>query len=109
MKNKKGLVLTDTLIYILIAVFVFLVLIFIIPKLLGGSAKETKNLLSSTRDYDNDGIADFFDKCVCMYGEGDGCPTQKETPDYSKLKYQKCPVPGKAPTYEEKKTTPAKK
>jgi len=106
MKHKKSFIMTDALIYIILALFVFLVLVFIVPKLLGGGAKETKDLLSSTRDYDNDGVSDFFDKCVCEYGEDNGCPIGKITdttsPDQkSGFKYERCPE-GKAPKYDEK-------
>ena len=104
MKNKKSFVITDTLIYIIIAVFVFLILMFIVPRLLGGAASETKNLLSSTRDYDNDGFSDFFDKCVCVYGDIDGCSeeTERKTSEELKnLKYKGCPN-NKKPTYDNK-------
>jgi len=107
MKNKKALILTDALIYILIGLFVFLVLVFVIPKLLGGGVSETKSFIKSTKDFDTDGVSDIFDKCVCDYGDDDGCPAGEleaaNTPEKRQaLKYGKCDGQ-KAPTYEKKK------
>lgn len=107
MKHKKSFIMTDALIYIILALFVFLIFVFMVPKLLGGGAKETKGFLDSTRDYDNDGVSDFFDRCVCTYGEDNGCPTgkitDKTTPEEkSRFKYEGCPN-GKAPKYDKKK------
>lgn len=53
----------------------------IVPKLLGKSAAQASEFLSSSRDYDGDGTADFFDKCACEQGDdrNDGCPAGQET------------------------------
>ena len=58
-----------------------LVLVFIVPRLLGKSGAEAADLLSSTKDYDRDGIADYFDKCACLAGDerNDGCPSSEQT------------------------------
>ena len=110
MKFKKSFVLTDTMIYILIGVFVFLILVFVVPRLLGGSTSEAKGLLSSTKDYDNDGVSDFFDKCVCKYGDVDGCQASdlngKSPKELSQLKYSGCQGNEK-PNYDVSKSSSA--
>lgn len=75
MKNKKAVAIRF-LILLVLGVFVFLILVTMVPRLLGKGAGETEDLLTQTRDFDRDGIADFFDKCDCKDGteENDGCP-----------------------------------
>jgi hypothetical protein len=93
MKNKKSIVAIQVLITFLLALFVFVILALIFPRMLGGSAKEATDLLSSSRDYDNDGIADFFDKCPCDSGEADldGCPNEGVEKEYqSQVKIKAC-------------------
>ena len=46
MKNKKSLVLTEALIWLIVGVFVMIVLFFLVPNLLGKGGKETSNLIS---------------------------------------------------------------
>lgn len=79
MKNKKSGV-PFYLILFLLAAFFFLVMALLFPSMIGKSVGEVNDLLSSTKDYDNDGIANFFDKCPCDVGEEDfdGCGTEAE-------------------------------
>ena len=92
MKNKKSLVATQVLIFLVIGAFVFLVLAHIVPNLLGKSGAETSDFLDSSGDYDNDGIANYFDKCKCVPGEtNSGCPPIVKDPDASDhCQYKKC-------------------
>ncbi len=75
MKTKKSTIAINMLILLAIGVFVFLILAYIVPNLIGKGSEETSVILSSSKDYDKDGIADYFDKCACDYGEeeNDGC------------------------------------
>ena len=81
MKSKKSFAVTDTLVWLGGAALGFLILIFGIPKLLGKGTAQASDFLSSTKDYDNDGIADYFDKCACVPGSDkyDGCNSDSET------------------------------
>lgn len=75
-ENKKSLAMMDALVWGGIMIVTVLVLAFIIPNLLGKGGAEASNLLSSTKDYDRDGVADYFDKCACELGDerNEGCP-----------------------------------
>ena len=88
MRNKKSTISIDVMIYMAIGVVVFFVLLFIVPNLLGKSSDRTCGLLSSSKDYDGDGITNFFDKCPCDGTSGkeeyDGCATQDLKPTISK-------------------------
>ncbi|MBI2134979.1 hypothetical protein HYU09_03235 [Candidatus Woesearchaeota archaeon] len=81
MKSKKSFALTDTLVWLGVAVLVFLVLVIVVPKLLGKGTAQASDFLSSAKDYDNDGIADYFDKCACVQGSDkyEGCNSDSET------------------------------
>lgn len=77
MKNKKSMEtiqIAGTIIVTLLVVFVVSV---ILQDLFRKSAAEASDLLSSTKDCDNDGIANFYDKCPCDIGDekNEGCPT----------------------------------
>ena len=80
MKNEKSTVTIDTMIWLAIGIVGLFVLAIIIPRLLGKSGAEASNLLSSTRDCDGDGIADFYDKCDCLPGDekNEGCPINED-------------------------------
>ena len=92
MEGKKSFVLTDAIIYLAIGALIFLVLVFIVPKMIGSGASQASNFLSSSKDFDNDGVADFFDKCVCVYAAtDDGCPSAMDDNSKSKSKYDTCP------------------
>ncbi len=80
MKSKKSFALTDALLWLTIAAFLFLILAYVMPKLLGKGTAQASDFLSSTKDYDNDGIADYFDKCACAQGSDkyDGCNSEAE-------------------------------
>ena len=81
MKSKKSFVLTDAMVWLIVAVFLVLILVYVMPKLLGKGTAQASDFLSSARDYDNDGIADYFDKCACVPGSDkyDGCNSDSET------------------------------
>ena len=78
--SKKSTATIDFIIFLAIGLFTVLVLAIIVPRLFGGTSTQASELLSSTRDYDGDGVADFFDKCACEQGDdrNDGCPSGKE-------------------------------
>lgn len=77
MKNKKSFTAVHFLIFLALGVFVFLILAILVPNLLGKEKKEITSI--SSRDYDHDGIADYFDKCPCDAEDDeeddDGCPS----------------------------------
>lgn len=75
MKNKKSNISIEMLIKLAIGVFVLLVLIYFIMSNLGKGSEETSDRITSSRDYDGDGILDLFDKCACHAGpqEDGGC------------------------------------
>jgi len=91
MKSKKSFVLTDALVYIIIAVFIFLILVFVVPRLLGKGTSQASDFLSSTKDYDNDGIADYFDKCACEQGSDkyDGCTSEEKMKGQAAIEREK--------------------
>ena len=66
----------QVLIFFVIGAFLFLILAYMYPNLLGKGGKEISNFLASSGDYDGDGIANYFDKCACKSGnkDNDGCP-----------------------------------
>ena len=70
----------------------FLVLAYVVPNLLGKGSSQTSDFLSSTNDFDGDGIADFFDKCPCHEEDeedGDGCDV--DHPDgYTDVERETC-------------------
>jgi hypothetical protein len=92
MKNNKATISVDMMIWIAIGVVVFLLLLFIIPNLLGKAGNNTGDFLSSSKDYDGDGVADYFDTCPCNkedIKDKDKCPKtasvcKKEIEDYNK-------------------------
>ena len=71
----------DAIVWGGVMIITVLVLIFMVPRLLGKSGAQASDLLSSTRDYDGDGVADFFDKCACVSGDekNEGCPINEIT------------------------------
>jgi len=75
MKNKKSMAI-NTLVFLIIAVFVILVVIFILTHLFGQEKDDLEGGLKSTGDYDGDGISNYFDRCPCHPGkeEDSGCP-----------------------------------
>jgi len=79
MKNKKSIAI-EMLLWLTIGVFAVLVIFYIIPKLLGKEASQASDLISSTKDFDGDGVQDYFDRCDCDYGDSrnDGCPPGME-------------------------------
>ncbi len=76
MKNKKA-VEWQIMVGLIIAVFVFVILAFMVNKYLRDEGSQTSGYLD---DYDNDGVVDNLDKCQCDYGEEDydGCPEECE-------------------------------
>lgn len=80
MKNKKSFLTIEIIIKLIIGVLVLLVLIFFVVDNLGKGKEETSDRITSSRDFDNDGVLDFFDKCPCDDGaeEDSGCPPNKD-------------------------------
>ena len=89
MKYKKSI--TDFWIILVFGVFVFFVLSVIVPRLLGKSSAEASDILSASRDYDGDSIADYYDRCACQSGDGknDGCPSGIQTTGPAALEREK--------------------
>jgi len=75
MKNKKSYTLTHVLITLAFLVIAFVILLYIFNTFIKQEKGEIDDSLGGSRDYDNDGIVDYFDKCPCLYGaeEDDGC------------------------------------
>ena len=80
MKRKKGLTAVEAIIWLALGVFTFFVLAVIVTNQLGKGSKGTEDLLTSSRDYDSDGVADFFDKCACAAGDErfNGCENEAQ-------------------------------
>lgn len=80
MKHRKSVAMVDALVWLLLGVALFFMLFFLGKLTLGKGTAQASDLLSSSRDYDNDGIADFFDKCACAAGEEkyEGCTSEAE-------------------------------
>ena len=91
MKNKKSLVMTDVIVWFGLALLVFFVISTISPNLLGKGSREVSKSLSLTKDYDNDGIMDYFDKCACDSGDekNDGCPAGTDVRSEAAVKKEK--------------------
>ena len=77
MKNKKSYTLTHVLITLAFLVIAFVILLYIFNTFIKQEKGEIEDSLGGSRDYDNDGIVDYFDKCPCDDGaeEDDGCPS----------------------------------
>lgn len=84
----------EIIIWVALAMVAALILLKIFGRALGKEAGQTETLISSTGDYDGDGIPDYFDKCACEVGNdnNDGCPSSVNIEDTNKLKEinQKC-------------------
>ena len=91
MKQKKSTIAVNLLVVFLLAIFAFVVYSIIFTDLIGKSAAETLDLLSSSKDFDKDGIADYFDKCACAAGEEefDGCKDEASK-EQTKEQLKKC-------------------
>tara|TARA_Y100000310_G_C20447288_1_gene699047 strand:- start:319 stop:639 length:321 start_codon:yes stop_codon:yes gene_type:complete len=76
MKNKKSDVAVAKLIGLALGVIVLVIVGIFIYQQITGQKEETIKLTLGTRDYDEDGIANIYDKCACVDGveENDGCP-----------------------------------
>lgn len=79
--NKKSMSMGEAIVGLVFVAIILLVLIKIVPPLLGKSSAETSNLIDLSKDYDGDGVADYYDKCDCVPGDekNEGCPTGMET------------------------------
>jgi len=92
MKKRKSVVVIDVLILLAIGIVAFFVLAVIFPKLIGKSATRTSDLLDSTQDFDRDGVANYFDRCICIPAlTDDGCPSNMDDEEIAKSKYEGCP------------------
>ena len=104
MKNKKSITGMSMFISLLIGVSVFLVVVFLVPSLLGKSKAEASDNIKATGDFDQDGVANYFDKCKCTAAETeDGCPSGTKVDDSSHNPYDKCPE-GMCPSWKQPKT-----
>lgn len=76
MKNKKAA--ADFMMLLILAIVMFIILGAIGKNLLGGAGKDASNLQSQTEDLDRDGVANYYDKCICTKGSipNDGCPSK---------------------------------
>jgi len=98
MKNKKAVEIRF-LVLLVLGVFIFLVLIVMIPRLLGRGDSDISDFQSESADYDSDGVVNFFDKCKCAYAETDnGCLEGIDTGKKDHCQYKGCP-PGKVPSW----------
>lgn len=92
MKSKKSITGMSMLIALLLGVFVFLLVAFIVPSLLGKGKAEASDNIQATEDQDQDGISNYFDKCKCIAAETDnGCPSGTNADDPLHNPYDKCP------------------
>ena len=107
MKNKKAVEIRFLTI-LLVGAFIFLVLVFILPKLIGKAGNELSFGLSETEDNDGDSLADYYDKCKCQAADTDsGCPKEVNPNEAKFCQYQDCcedKVPSWAKTNCEGKT-----
>jgi hypothetical protein len=82
MKNKKSNLSIGMIIGLalgLIALFVAGVFVY---KQIKGESDQTSILVFSSRDSDEDGVIDLYDRCDCVSGdeENKGCPTDPPEP-----------------------------
>ena len=75
MKQIKAYTSMHVVITLVFLVIAFLILLYIFNTFIKQEKGEIEDSLGGSRDYDNDGIADYFDKCPCHGGaeEDDGC------------------------------------
>ena len=93
LKNKKSDLSINMLVLLSLGAIVFLVLIFLVPNLLGKSTVEANNNIQGSDDFDKDGVANYWDKCICIPAETeDGCPPSTNPPpdDPAHNPYDKC-------------------
>lgn len=76
---------------IIITLFVVFIVSVILQNLFGKGSAEASDWLSSTKDYDNDGTANFYDKCICLSGDqkNEGCPINEPTTGDLAIKREK--------------------
>ena len=75
MKQIKAYTSMHVVITLVFLVFAFVILLYIFNNFIKQEKGEIEDSLGGSRDYDNDGIVDYFDKCPCDGGaeEDDGC------------------------------------
>ena len=82
----------NMLLSLLMGVFVFVVVAILVPKMFGESTAEASYNIGSTEDFDQDGLANYFDKCKCIAAEtDDGCPSGTKVDDPTHNPYKDCP------------------
>ena len=76
-KNTKGMSNVELLATIALTLLFIFVVGAIYKNLYSKSAGEISEKISSAGDFENDGVANFADKCPCESGviENDGCPS----------------------------------
>lgn len=91
MKHKKSFAMTDAIVWGALAVVTILVVLYIEPRLLGKGGAEASELLGTSRNYDGDACADYFDKCACVLGDekNDCCPEGMQKQGSDALKREK--------------------
>lgn len=89
MVNRKkaflGFGVLGTLIITLVVVAISVV---IYQTLIGKEAAQASELISSSTDFDKDGIANIIDRCDCIKGtiKNEGCPTGFPIDDEGRMK-----------------------
>ena len=101
MQNKKAVEMRFLTI-LLLGTFIFLVLVFILPRLIGKGGQEISFGLSETEDSDGDSLADYYDKCKCIAADTEsGCPKDVNSNVAGFCQYEQC-CEDKVPTWAKK-------
>jgi hypothetical protein len=77
-KNKNGQY--SKLISWALVIIVFVVIITVVRSNLKGEDNDIKSLLCSTGDYDEDGLLDTLDDCICNKDMSQNCELDCENP-----------------------------
>lgn len=89
-KNKKAVGVSFT-VKLILATFMFLILMLIFPRLLESGKDEISFGISQTEDYDGDLVVDYYDKCKCTAADTEnGCPNNVNPNVNGFCEYEKC-------------------
>lgn len=92
MKSKKSFAgMFEVMVGLIVVVLLVVVITYIYPRLIGKGTAQASDFLSLTKDYDNDGVADYFDKCACIQGSDkyDGCNSEAKMTGQAAIEREK--------------------
>ena len=86
--NKRAMAAMQLIITSIILLVVLAAMIFMFTKYFGKETEIIGEKIDALADSDKDDVVNMFDKCPCVPGEFDGCPT--ETPQQSHTDDRSC-------------------